>query len=284
MPIPTPATAAGRAGLAAILNDPAGALLAFDYDGVLAPIVDDPRDSPPHPRAVAALARVAGIVGSVAVISGRPVQVVLDYGQFAREPGLSGLVVFGAYGRERWDARTGQLVIPPPPAGLDEVKQELPELLARQGVSDVWVEDKSFAVAVHTRRSADPAGALRALSSPIADCAARHGLHVEPGRFVLEIRPPGVDKGQTLRSYVDERHSRSVCYTGDDLGDLPAFDAVESMRANGTLGLTVCSGSIEVTEVARRADLIVDGPAGVVELLDSLADALASSPPSMTEG
>ena len=149
---------------------------------------------------------------------------------------------------------------------------------------DAWVEDKHGAVAVHTRRSADPAGALAALTSPISDCAQRHGLHVEPGRFVLEIRPPGVDKGQTLRSYVDERNARSVCYTGDDLGDLPAFDAVESMRANGTPGLTVCSASIEVAEVARRADLIVDGPAGVVEFLDSLADALTSSPPSMTGG
>ncbi len=283
MPIPTPATAAGRAGLAAILSHPASALLAFDYDGVLAPIVDDPRNSPPHPRAVAALAQVATLVGSIAVISGRPAQVVLDYGQFTREPGLSGLVVFGAYGRERWDARTGELVIPPPPAALEAVKRELPELVARYGVADAWIEDKRGAVAVHTRRSADPASALAALTSPISDCASRHGLHVEPGRFVLEIRPPGVDKGQTLRSYVDERGAQSVCYTGDDLGDLPAFDAVESLRANGTPGLTVCSGSIEVVEVARRADLIVDGPAGVVELLDSLTDALTSSPSSTTD-
>ncbi len=277
MPIPTPATAAGRAGLAEIRDDPGNALLAFDYDGVLAPIVDDPRNSPPHPRAVAALARVAALVGSVAVITGRPAQVVLDYGQFQREPGLSGLVVFGAYGRERWDARTGQLVTPPPPAALDAVKRELPELLIRHGVPDAWVEDKPSAVAVHTRRSADPAGALAALIGPISDCAQRHGLHVEPGRFVLEIRPSGVDKGQILMSYVDERNARSVCYTGDDLGDLPAFDAVQSLRANGIPGLAICSASIEVAEVARRADLIVDGPAGVVEFLDSLADALTST-------
>jgi len=276
VPIPTPTSAAGRAGLAAILNDPAHALLAFDYDGVLATIVEDPRNSPPHPGAVAALARVAQLVGSVAVISGRPAQVVLDYGQFTREPGLSELVVFGAYGRERWDARTGEMVAPAPPSALDEVRQELPELLARHGVADAWIEDKRAAVAVHTRRSADPAGAVAVLTSPITDFAARHGLHVEPGRFVLEIRPPGVDKGQTLRSYVAERRARSVCYTGDDLGDLPAFDAVESMRRNGTAGLTVCSASFEVAEVAQRADLVLDGPAGVVRFLDALADALTA--------
>jgi trehalose 6-phosphate phosphatase len=100
-------TEAGRAGLAALLKDPAGALLAFDYDGVLAPIVADPTKSPPHPRSVGAIAAVAASVGSVVVISGRPAQVVIDYGQFAREPALSRLVVFGHYGQERWDAKTG---------------------------------------------------------------------------------------------------------------------------------------------------------------------------------
>jgi trehalose 6-phosphate phosphatase len=106
---------------------------------------------------------------------------------------------------------------------------------------------------------------------------------VEPGRFVLEIRPPGVDKGQTLLSYVDERSPRSVCYTGDDLGDLTAFDAVDSLRANGVAGLKVCSGSAEVAEVARRADLVVDGPAGVVALFESIVGVL-SSPTSMGAG
>jgi trehalose 6-phosphate phosphatase len=277
-------TEAGRAGLAALLKDPAGALLAFDYDGVLAPIVADPTKSPPHPRSVGAIAAVAASVGSVVVISGRPAQVVIDYGQFAREPALSRLVVFGHYGQERWDAKTGQLVTAKPPAALAEVRGELPDLLARHGVDDAWIEDKGGSVAVHTRRSADPGAALSVLTSPIADLAERHGLRVEPGRFVLEIRPVGVDKGQTLRSYVSERAARSVCYTGDDLGDLPAFDAVESLRTEGIAGLTVCSGSAEVAELARRADLVVDGPAGVVALFESIAHALSSSPTSMGAG
>jgi trehalose 6-phosphate phosphatase len=80
-----------------------------------------------------------------------------------------------------------------------------------------------------------------------------------------------------LLSYVAERGARSVCYIGDDLGDLPAFDAVESMRDNGIAGLTVCSASIEVAEVATRADLIVDGPAGVVSFLEALSNALIYS-------
>jgi trehalose 6-phosphate phosphatase len=272
--LPAPVTEAGRAGLARILDDPPGALLAVDYDGVLAPIVPDPTNSPPLPGVVAALARVAALIGSVAVISGRPAAVVRDYCRFEREPALDNLVIFGHYGLQRWDARTGEISSPPPPAGLDAVRSELPALLAEHGVRDAWIEDKAVAVAVHTRRAADPAVALATLTRPIADCAQRHGLVVEPGRLVLEIRAPGVDKGSTLRSYAASRSARAVCYIGDDLGDLPAFEAVEALRRKGIPGLTVASGSPEVTAIVGRADLVVDGPPGVLALLTALADAL----------
>lgn len=281
--LPAPVGEAGRDGLAAILRDPGAALVAVDYDGVLAPIVADPTNSPPLPGAVPALARVAAVVGSVAVISGRPASVVVEYGRFEREPGLRDLVVFGHYGLQRWDARTGQITTPPPPPGLEAVRSALPALLAEHGVTDAWVEDKVVAVAVHTRRAADPAMAFATLERPVTDCAKRHGLAVEPGRFVLEIRAPGVDKGAVLRSHVAARSARAVCYIGDDLGDLPAFDAVESMRHNGIAGLTVASGSTEASSVADRADLVVDGPPGVVALLTALADTLAPQPTSVDE-
>jgi len=273
--MPVPVTEAGRAGLAAMLEDPRGALLAVDYDGVLAPIVPDPTNSPPLPGAVRALARVARLLGAVAVISGRPAEVVLDYGGFAEEPGLANLVVFGHYGLQRWDARTGELSSPQAPPALAAVRRELPGLLAGLGVDDAWIEDKTVAVAVHTRRSADPAVALATLTPVVTDCAQRHGLVVEPGRLVLEIRSPGTDKGATLRSHARDVAARSVCYIGDDLGDLPAFDAVRALRDNGIPGLTVASGSPEVAAVANRADLVVGGPPGVVALLTSLAATLA---------
>jgi trehalose 6-phosphate phosphatase len=272
--VATPATPGGREGLAAILADPVGALLAVDYDGVLAPIVPDPTNSPPLPGIIPALARVAERLGSVAVISGRPVPVLLDYCGFGRQSRIDGLVVFGHYGLQRWDARTGEITQPPPPPALDAVRRELPGLLATAGVPDAWIEDKTVAVAVHTRRTIDPAVALAILERPITQCALSHGLSVEPGRYVLEIRPPGVDKGRTLRSYARSIGARAVCYVGDDLGDIPAFEAVRELRAQGTPGLTVASGSTETVAVTELADLVVDGPPGVLELLTALAGSL----------
>jgi trehalose 6-phosphate phosphatase len=92
--------------------------------------------------------------------------------------------------------------------------------------------------------------------------------------MVLELRPAGGDKGDALRSLVAESTPSVVVFIGDDLGDLPAFEAVQELRAEGIPGLLVCSGSTEVTAVAERADLIVDGPEGVAAVLGEIADAL----------
>jgi trehalose 6-phosphate phosphatase len=92
---------------------------------------------------------------------------------------------------------------------------------------------------------------------------------------VIELRPPGGDKGVALKKLRAERGSRAVMYCGDDLGDIPAFGAVAELRAGGVPGLAVCSGSAEVTALADVADLVVDGPDGVAALLDALATAMS---------
>ncbi len=270
--LPTPATQAGRDALDAILDRPGGTVIALDFDGTLAPIVPDPEQARAHPAAVAALAALAPKVASVAVVTGRPAAVAVRHGGFAGVPGLERLVVLGHYGAERWDAVTGTVSAPAPHPGVAAVRAELPGLLDGVGAwQGTWIEEKGRAVAVHTRRATDPQAAFDALRAPLTDLAARHGLIVEPGRMVLELRPPGMDKGVALREYLAETGAASVLYAGDDLGDLPAFAAVEKLRTEGTPGLLVCSGSAEVHELSERADLVVDGPQGVVDLLAAVA-------------
>ncbi|MFF1756352.1 trehalose-phosphatase [Streptomyces sp. NPDC058266] len=275
--LPSPVTSAGRDGLDALLSDPERAVIALDFDGTLAPIVPDPEQARAHPGAVHALAALAPQVASVAVITGRPAGVAVRHGGFAGVPGLGHLVVLGHYGAERWDAVSGTVHAPAPHPGVAAVRAELPGVLESVGAwRGTWIEEKGRAVAVHTRRADDPQAAFEALRAPLSDLAARHGLIVEPGRLVLELRPPGMDKGAALTAYVREVGATSVLYAGDDLGDLPAFAAVDELRKDGVPGLLVCSGSSEVTELAERADVVVDGPQGVVGLLSGLARAISS--------
>jgi trehalose 6-phosphate phosphatase len=75
---------------------------------------------------------------------------------------------------------------------------------------------------------------------------------------------------------VAERDARAVLFAGDDVGDLPAYEAVEALRAEGVAGVAVCAVSAEVPAAAERADMVVSGPAGVVSLLDALVAAIGT--------
>lgn len=274
---PTPTTPEGKEALAALLARPARAVVALDFDGTLSPIVPDPEQARAHPGAVAALRRLAPHLRAVAVVTGRPAGVAVRYGGFAGVPELAHLVVLGHYGAERWDARTGEVAGAAEHPGVAAVRAELPGVLDRNGAwRGTWTEDKGGrAVAVHTRRAQDPDAAFQALRGPLAELAERHGLTVEPGRYVLELRPPGVDKGAALTAYLHEVDAGSVLYGGDDLGDLAAFAAVRALRAEGVPGVLVAAaGDDSPPEVTGQADLVVPGPGGMVDLLDALADAL----------
>lgn len=251
-------------GLKAIVADPEGAVIGLDFDGTLSPIVADPAQARIHPGGPEVLVRLGGLAGAVVVVTGRPAATAVEYGSLAEVPGL---VVLGHYGLERWEA--GVLTAPPVHPGLAPVRSALLALVA--GLEGVRIEDKERAVAVHTRQAADPQAALETLRGPVAALAAEAGLMVEPGKFVLELRPPGIDKGVALSAFLRERAARSVLFAGDDLGDLAAFAAV---RASGLPGVTVFSGS---PEIEVEADIVVDGPAGVLELLTSIADAIEAS-------
>ena len=264
---PRAATPQGQAGLDALLARPRQALIGTDFDGTLAPIVADPAAARALPGAAAVLARLARVVGTLAVITGRPAAEAVAYGGLEAVPGL---IVLGHYGWQRW--QDGALTGPGSPPAVQAAREALPGVLRRAPAPDgTWVEDKGHAVAVHTRRTADPDAALLLLRAPLADLAERLGLAAEPGRMVIELRPPGVDKGTALTGVVRERAAASVLFCGDDLGDLPAFAAVRALRADGIPGCAVASASAESPQVAAAADLVVDGPEGIVALLAAIA-------------
>lgn len=270
VPFPEGATPEGAAGLTAIVADPGHALIALDFDGTLAPIVPEPSAARPHPDVLPALQRLATGVGTLAIITGRPAPVAVELGGFASIPGL---IVIGQHGFERWEG--GRLTSPPSPPEVATARARLPAVLAAAGAPEgTRVEDKGHALVVHVRGTADPQATLAGLTGPLTEFAAETGLDNKPGRMVLELRPPGVNKGTALTELIAERDPAAVLFAGDDLGDLPAFEAVRAARAAGRRGVTVCSASDEVRALAEHADLVLDGPKEVAALLGALAEAL----------
>lgn len=241
-------------------------LVALDFDGVLSPIVPDPASAVALPGTAAVLTEVAARVARVAVVTGRPAADAVRLGGLSDVPGL---VVLGHYGLQRWSG--GTLSTPVSDDGIEVARAWVAALAAdRPGVT---VEDKHHSVALHTRGAADPAAALEELRPHAAAVAAEAGLQVTPGRFVLELRPVGVDKGVAIRSLVAETGASAVLYAGDDLGDLPAVAAVRELASSSEdfVGLVVCSDAEEASaELRAAADVVVPGPPGVQALLREL--------------
>jgi trehalose 6-phosphate phosphatase len=236
-----------------------------------------------HPDGPRTLVALAAQVRGVAVITGRPARQAIELGRLAEvgeQLAVEGrsLHLLGQYGNERWSSADGQVVSPPPPGGLAALHRELPDLLAAAGAPEAFVEDKGLAVAVHTRRLEHPLEVLERLLPLLTEAAQRHDLAVEPGRMVVEVRAPGMHKGQALRTIHAELGAHGVVFAGDDLGDVEAFRAVEALRAQGCPGLLICSGSEEQRALVELSDVVVDGPDGVLSLLRRFAsDAAAAS-------
>jgi trehalose 6-phosphate phosphatase len=258
-------------------------VVGLDFDGTLSPIVEDPHAAVIHPDAPAVLTDLAAQVRAVVIVTGRPARQVVELGRLDAVadslPDGSELAVMGQYGLERWDSRTRDFTSPAPPAGLQAFRDELPGLLADNGAGEALVEEKGLAVAVHTRRLPDAQEAFDRLLTALTDAAEQHELQLEPGRLVLEVRAAGMHKGLAIATALHEHEGGGVLFVGDDLGDLEAFEAVRSLGEEGLPTLLVYSTSEEQAALAELSDVIVDGPAGVVALLESFASDAADRRP-----
>jgi trehalose 6-phosphate phosphatase len=250
---------------AARLAERAGEVaLCLDFDGTLSPIVDDPQAARPLPGIVELLGPLAARFAAVALVSGRPAAYLAEH---AAAPGVRYL---GLYGLQ--EIHDGQVQVDPRlEAARPAVVAAHEDLKIHPAVqaSGAWLEDKEYAVAVHTRRVADPDRWAAPIDAAAREIADRHGLEVVPGKLVWELRPAvRSDKGDAVRRVVAESAAREVVVVGDDLGDLAAFAAVAGLAAEGRDGLRVAVRSAEAPPaLLAEADLVVDGPPGVLDFL-----------------
>jgi trehalose 6-phosphate phosphatase len=242
-----------------VAADPGHSALCLDFDGTLAAIVADPADAQPEPGLPDLLSRLAARLGLVAVISGRPLAFLE-----AALGSPQGVRLFGLYG-------LGQ--IGPDVSSWEPVMAGVVERARAAAPSGVRVEPKGLAVALHWREAPQGAPWVTAFA---AGEERTHGLRVQEGRMSVELTPPvEVDKGTVVRSLGDGM--RAVAMFGDDLGDLPAFEALDELAAQGVAVARVAVVDAEsAPEVAARADLVVQGAAGAMALLGQLAQAVGA--------
>lgn len=240
--------------------DPVGAAVFSDFDGTLAPIVDDPAAARPLDGVVDVLAQLATTYGLVGVVSGRPAA-------FLREHlGGRGLLLSGLYGLELV-TDDGDVEAVAEAAPWEAVVEQVAAAAETGLPPGLSLERKGLTAVVHFRTDPSRAGAAQEWVGGQAEAT---GLAVHPGRMSYELRPPlKFDKGTVLAGAVEGR--RRVCFFGDDVGDLSAFAALDRMAAEGATVVKVGVQSEEAPPaLLESADVVVDGPAGTLSVLREL--------------
>lgn len=220
-------------------------LFFLDYDGTLAPIVDDPSAAVPHPEAPALL-RTLEAQHPLWIVTGRDIAAL---SQFLDRPyraiGLHGAQE-GTVGGE-----TRQLLPDEAVQALRRLRETVPSL---EGLE---VEEKNQMFAVHYRRVDDRARAEARLDEWLRDLP--DVLDAVWGKAVVELRPVGLTKGTAVRRIAGEHPTCTPVYLGDDTTDEDAFEALQALAR---AAVTVKVGDGE-TAAAHR----LSGPDAVVEYL-----------------
>jgi trehalose 6-phosphate phosphatase len=139
------------------------------------------------------------------------------------------------------------------------------------------VERKGLSLAVHYREAPDPAAAEAALVASLSELATATGLHLMPGKRVLELAAGRPSKGGLVERLARERAAHAVLFAGDDVADLDAFDALDRLAEDGVDTLRVAVRGPETPQpLLDRADLQVLGPGGLVSVLAQLAGPASS--------
>jgi trehalose 6-phosphate phosphatase len=245
--------------LAPFADRPADAAVVVDFDGTLSPIVADPAAARPLEGTVDALVDLAARLGLVAVMSGRPVD-------FLRQFVPGEIVLSGLYGLEV--VRDGRRSDHPGAGAWREAVADVVRSSADRGPAGMGVESKGLSLTLHYRTHPE-------LGPEVVEWArqqaARSGLEVRTAKMSVELHPPiAADKGTALEALVEGLGV--VCFVGDDRGDLPAYDGLDRLASRGVHAVRVAVAGTETpAELVDRADVVVDGPAGVLAFLRGLA-------------
>jgi trehalose 6-phosphate phosphatase len=233
----------------------------LDFDGTLSEIAPTPEDARAVEGLGPVLERLVARYRVVAIVSGRPASQV---------EALVGVPVrfFGLYGLEdeRGPAADAERLA----AAAEEAFPEIERAAAY--VPGTRVERKGLSVAVHYRGVPEPEAARRVLLERLGAVARARDLQVMEGKRVVELAAgPRPSKGDVLRRVARAEGLRYLLFAGDDLADLEAFDAVEALASEGLMGIRVAVRSPETPDrLVERADLVVEGPRGLLALLSKL--------------
>ena len=262
-------TPEGLDALAAVVR--AEPLLAFDFDGTLAPIVEHPDDAAVGAAVAAPLAALAARL-PVAIVTGRSI------GDVTPRLGFAARWVIGNHGAEGLadigggaDRNDGSAAAEASHAGaLDDLRERLRADAAALAEAGVTVEDKGLSLALHYRQAADAQAAAARIEASLTPLDAQ--LERFGGKCVVNVvAAHAPDKGDAVVALVERAGAAAAVFAGDDVNDEAVF------RRAPPHWLTVRVGPLEPTSAARFR---LDDNAEVAQMLERMLALLGAPPPA----
>ena len=230
--------------------------LITDIDGTISRIVARPEDAGVSAVVRRSLETLARRLALVAVVTAR------DQATAVRMVGAEGITYVGNYGLEGGGLETGF-------AGAETEARRL-----IQASPCVQFEAKGVSFALHYRNCDDPESVRRLLIEGLAPIAGRYGARLLEGKRVVELVPGSLPDKASAVLNLSRRHGlKGIVYFGDDLGDIPVFEALRRRREEeGLPGLAFAVVDAETDpSVSAAADGLIDGVDAVEALLAELA-------------
>jgi trehalose 6-phosphate phosphatase len=249
--------------------DPSHSAVLLDIDGTLAPIVRHATDAHVPEATRSLLIEISKRYRIVGCVSGRRAAT-------ARQIVAIGTIAYvGNHGGELLRPRATTPEVDPEVAAWTARVRDFAQRVYTSDRQRLRVrsEDKDAIAAFHWRGAPDEEAAAAAVRE-IAELAQQEGFVVHWGRKVLEVRPPvPLDKGLGIATLLRGYPVSAAMYAGDDTTDLDAFRGLRQLVQAGELENAVCvavSSDEAPPELAREADLTVDGTGAVRGLLEAL--------------
>ncbi len=206
--------------------DLASSALLLDVDGTLIDIGPSPFEVHVPEALCRSLARLLERMGgALALVSGRPIRDIDKLFSPLKLPAV------GGHGAEMRLA-DGKVI-----ADVEALPDELRKRLALAATpgSGVVLEDKGYSFALHYRRTPQQEPRLRALVERVRGEFPGQALEVLPGKAMVEIKRPGVSKGEAVRELMTYAPfaGRTPVFVGDDVTDESVFALLPTLRGKG---------------------------------------------------
>ncbi len=230
-------------------------LLLLDYDGTLAPFVENPEKAAPDSQLIKLLKKLTSDPrNEVVIISGRKKE-TLDSWFNDLNVGLA--AEHGAWKRD--GSKKWSMIQPLKDDWKNELQPILEEFVKRTPGS--FIEEKSFSLVWHYRKADPKLGSARAmeLKNTIGHLIADTDLNVLEGNKVIEIKNASINKGQIVLKWLAEKEFKFILGIGDDITDEDLFAALPKSAYSIKVGIGI-----------SKAEYNLNSPTEVRKLLKKL--------------